>query len=865
MRVVINQYLTNVLLSCFVLVSLSLSSCSDDYEYDNKEPDNLGASIYGYLENDGGFTYFLRLIDDLEYRETLSRTGSKTLFPARDDAFERFFMSNPYGVSSYEELTASQKRGIMNSSMINMAYLSDMLPNVAGSDGATEGLALRRYTECSNLDSIAIVEDEELFSNKYWSRFQGRSVMLAQQAPMIVHFTEPQMKVQNVSESDFSILYNGKVFMPGDIYVNGIKVVEKDVLCKNGYVHVLEDVLVPARTMADAVANAPESKIFNRLLNKFSAPYYDGNLAQDIYEYYNGSTPLRPLISPTDSIFVKEFFNERTRPTGPHGESLSSYGLLYYDPADAGYSGSSAEQDMGAMFVPTDKAMEEFFNGGKGQYLKDAYGSWENIPTDILALFIKNHQKRSFTSSLPHSFDDPLTDETSYPYSISTSNIERCEITNNGAVYFINTVLPPIDYQGVYGSVLTADDTKVMKWALTDDWSDLSDTEAMRFYMYLRSMENMYNLLVPTDAALQNYREPISWARGGNNREIWSFIYDPLLNVVTAEVYRADENGNKGEYLRKVSNKRIIRNRLRDIVDMHIVVGNNEEGMLSGYINEGSMKYALTKGGSTIRLIGEGDNFKVAGGGDDELNMSPANVITNELGQLCKYDSDNGRTFFIDGVLHDPTSNVYGVLESHPDFKAFFDLCRGHDQVFTYFSEDEDVQEIFSAKIGTSSSGIGMVVNSFNNFRYTIFVPTEDAIREAFAQDPNLYSWEDIANDMDVVSKKKKTLYLLKFLRYHFIDNSIYISGNAFNGLTYDTGARNDYNKFHKVMVSSNGNNLTIKGEGSDVEANVVTSGTSYNLMARDIIVDNADYTKANNITASNKVAIHLIDKALKF
>ena len=106
-------------------------SCQDDYLYDDKAPENLGASIYDYLHDSGEFKYFVRLIDDLEYREVLSRTGSKTLFPANDKAFERFFQNNTFGVSSYEELTAAQKRKIMNTSMVNMAYLSEMLSNVA--------------------------------------------------------------------------------------------------------------------------------------------------------------------------------------------------------------------------------------------------------------------------------------------------------------------------------------------------------------------------------------------------------------------------------------------------------------------------------------------------------------------------------------------------------------------------------------------------------------------------------------------------------------------------------------------------------------------------------------------------------------
>lgn len=857
-----------LLLSASVAAAVSLSGCKDEYLYDDEEPSTelLGASIYESLQSDGNFTYFLRLIDDLGYAETLRRTGSKTLFPARDEAFERFFRDNPYGVTCYEQLTAAQKRAIMNSAMVNMAYLSDMLSNVAGTDGAVEGRAVRRFTSASMLDTVARVDNPELFENPRWKRFADKPLYLVSDAPMLVHFTPGQMSTMGMTGEDFSLMLNGKQYTSGDIYVNGIRVVERDRMCKNGYIHVLEDVLLPANSMADAIADASDAKTFSRLLDKFSAPYYDASTDAQVKEFYNGSTPLRPSIGGVDSIFRKRFFNERDCSRGPLGESLSGYGLLYYDPSESTYSQSSSEQDMGTMFVPTDEAMEQFLNGGKGSYLRDAYGSWDNIPTDILAMFLKNHQKRSFSASLPHAWP-ALTDETSYPISISPANVVRTEITGNGVVYFINTVFPPIDYQGVYGSVLTADNTKVMKWAITDDWNDLTDTQAMRYYMYLRSMENMYNLLVPTDEALARYREPISWARGGSNREIWSFSYDESTNSVRADVYASDAQGNPGEFKRTVTTKSVIRNRMRDILDLHIVVGDNDGGSLSGFIDDGSARFALTKGGGTIAVQGRDAGLATNGGGDFETGQGYASVVTASTGVPARYTSDNGRTFFIDHVLHDASTSVYDQMAAHPEFKAFFDLCRGHDQVFNIFARDEEVEEIFAVKTTTASSSIGNVVNFFNNYRYTIFVPTEDALKQAFASDPKLYTWDEIAADANLATKREKTLYLLRFLRFHFADNSAYISGKSYGPLLYETAARNNYDKFHKISVESDGAGMTVRGVDVTAgnEAHVITSSGLYNLMARDIIVDNTDVSRANNITASSRAVIHLVDKALRF
>ena len=76
-------------MACLLFVCATVQSCKDDYIYDNQEPDFLGASIYNYLEEKGNFTLFLKVIDDLNYKEVLSKTGSKTLFVADDDAFKK--------------------------------------------------------------------------------------------------------------------------------------------------------------------------------------------------------------------------------------------------------------------------------------------------------------------------------------------------------------------------------------------------------------------------------------------------------------------------------------------------------------------------------------------------------------------------------------------------------------------------------------------------------------------------------------------------------------------------------------------------------------------------------------------------------
>lgn len=848
------QLITNMMRSSLIYATATiafLGSCSDDYMYDDHEPDFLGGSIYQYLQQNGEFKYYLRLIDDLNYKEVLSLTGSKTIFPAKDEAFEHFFQNNEYGVRSYEQLTDAQKRGLLNSSMINMAYLTNMLANpVMGGSTINEGTAIRRQTSYTYLDSINYVKDEQQLSAPFWTRFQEKGLHLIddESSPYIIHFTPQNTETKKITSNDWSTVL-GKEYDPSCIYINGHKVTHADITCKNGYIHIMEDVLTPTKNLSQIIANNGQTQLFNKLMNKFSAPYFNSYYNNKVHELYTGTDGHHELIE--DSIFIKHYFTE-SNPKDPKDNDMTNYGLLYYDPSQNSYSDM---QDMGAMFVPTDEAMNEYLTSGKGRYLYDAYGSWEKVPTHLLSLFIKNHQKRSLMTSLPSMWEN-MNDESSFPMKVSPSDIVKSYIGSNGVVFVTNKVYPPIDYQTVYAATMTNEHSKIMNWAIQN--------KTMKFYLYLRSMENMYNLLVPTDEALQNYRDPISWAKGKSQRRIWAFRYDETKEKpISADVYSVNEAGEKNEYLRTITDESLLRNRLYDICDRHIIVGNmDKNGNMSGYIDDGTMLFAQAKGGSTLKISGSGDNLSIMGGGDIEEGIAPAHIVRNEqTGALDRYDADNGRIFFINRVLQDPTHSVKNILSLHEEYSSFYNLLIGNDAVFKYFDKDKEISSIFSLNKTSESSGLGEIVSSFNNFRYTVFVPTNAAIAEAFRKDKNLHTWEEIADQDDATIKREWAVHLIRFLKYHFMDNSIYVDNKVSTG-TYETAARSNSSKFQTLKVSNNGSNLSITDAHGNV-AHVSKQAGLYNVQGRDFIVNAEDYRNAEQMISSSFSVIHLIDKAL--
>jgi len=357
-----------------------LSSC-DGYDLAEEDPSWLGESIYDYLKGDGNYTNMVRMIDDLGYAEVLAKTGSKTLFVADDAAFNRFYQGNSWGVRSYEGLSLAQKRLLLYGSMINnscqVAYLSS-------SEGPTEGDCMRRLTAMSEYDSVPVVRPSGMPDNPYWARYrEGGDALVCMSditAPPMIHFIEAFLTNKLITNEDCNFLFNHQTERrAGDANVNGVMMEVQNIKCSNGFVHKMAEVLTPLPNMADFISGHPTTRGYARLLNRYCAPYYAGDEATREYNrLYNVSI---------DSLFEKRYFSERSRggePLDLTPDEGPVNGLLKFDPGwNQFYSATTnstatnvaLQENMGVMLVPTDEALDRYWNEGAGKVLKDYYGS----------------------------------------------------------------------------------------------------------------------------------------------------------------------------------------------------------------------------------------------------------------------------------------------------------------------------------------------------------------------------------------------------------------------------------------------------------------------------------------------------------
>lgn len=828
-------------------------ACSD-YDLDEKTPSGWGESIYNYLEQQGNFTSMLKIIDDLQYRSVLERTGSKTFFAADDAAFERFFSNNPWGVSSYAGLSVAQKKLLLYGVMLNNSL---QVNNLSSTEGPTEGECMRRVSAMSVYDTVPVLKTADMPDNPYWKRYRDQGTIICMEdmsnVPMI-HFIEKQLTNNKITNDDYSFIYNYSVSRKaGDASVNGVQIAEPNIKCSNGFIHKMAEVVTPLPNMAEIIASKSNTSAFSRLMERFCAPYYVGDEARDNYNViYN---------TDADSVFQKRFFSQKSQ----KGEVLESTpdggpveAMLKYDPVwNAYYSGQgqattqdvALQKDMGVIMVPSDKAMNDYWNEGAGQALKERYGTWDNVPDKVVSKLINNNMLESFVSSVPSKFSGILNDAND-PVGIMPADIDSVWLGCNGAVYLTNRVFSPTSYISVlFPALVNSTGTmSIIYWAV----------EQLQYDVYLNSLNSFYSFFVPNNNALLEYIDPCSY--GKSVTQLFRFRYDPTqlseTNKVRASIWSYDTATKQVGDSIGTANYYQIKDRLQDILDNHIVIGNVEDGNT----------YYRTKGGAEIRVNNASlrQNGMTVEGSYQVNEGSPVRVSEFYDQTLSK---GNGRTYVLDeGPILGTRKTVHTVLSEHPEFSKFLGLMEGSGLF-------ETVHNKRNACGGTN-------ISTFNTYHYTIYVPTNASI-QALQDAGKLPTWEIVeAKEAAGLSGEKTadSLKIVNFLKYHIQDNAVFIGAEAVDVSKasdgYETAVIDESTgRFNKLYVKSTPTSIEIidkanigKTGAGRVVRHVLTSDKNlYNIMAKEYQYNTSDAAAASEIETSSSAVVHLIDGPLMY
>ena len=834
------------LVICHLSFSTMLSSCSEKDELMD-EPSWLGNSIYERLQEDGNYGYTLRLIDDLGQRTVLSQTGSKTLFVADDAVYNDFFQHNSWGVSRYEDLTDAQKKLLFNSAMVNNAYLVELLSNVSGNP-PMKGQCMRRETAASVFDSISRTYPAQMPNTPFWAKHKGKKegiVLLRDNTtkPMI-HFLPVFMRYNNITDEDLSILTNGVSSSIKDSWVNGKKLVETDITCKNGYIQKVDGLATAADNMGEIIHNHANMTRFASLMDRFCAPYYDEAATKEYNRLYQNE----------DSVFTLKYFSS-TSNTAEYGASQGGElkndpdgnvvdAFLSFDPGWSQYmytntAGRDLHYDAGAMLVPNNDALD-FWWEHDGKVLQDMYGAWENVPMKVLVKMLDINLIRSFTETVPSKFKNIVDNTTKVPLGITRANVDSCFMGCNGVVYLINKVFTPASYASVSFPALVNENTmNVIYWAI----------ENLDFEPYLNSMDSYYSFVIPTNNAMLYYVDPCTY--GSSTSILYEFYFDSERKTVRAHRYNYDVVNHQvtdGKDLTDASDAQV-QNRLRDLLDNLIVIGNIEDGHT----------YYRTKGGSVLKVENAGQEglMTISGGYQIEESM-PVTVQTI-------YDqttSGNGKSYVVEQSLPLTSKrSLYSILNGRDDCTRFFSLLLNGGSANT----------LLKSRMGGYTCA-DYNCSLFDAYNYTVYVPT-DAVLDDLHQRDILPDWSDyealtaeqFGGDANLL-KQARTLVanrILNFLKYHIQDNSVFIGGgDLVSEVKYETSTLNPANKrFYSVTVTADDNQLTITDQLNNTRS--VVKGENYNLIGREYWIQNVNNVNQTQLYNASDVVVHQIDGAL--
>lgn len=108
-------------------------------------------------------------------------------------------------MKSYSGLSLAKKKLLLNNSMVNNAYLIELLSNVSGNP-PLEGRCMRRETSTSVLDSVSRIYPSQMPNTTYWAKYKNnnRGILLLRDntsTPMI-HFLPAYMTFNNITSED---------------------------------------------------------------------------------------------------------------------------------------------------------------------------------------------------------------------------------------------------------------------------------------------------------------------------------------------------------------------------------------------------------------------------------------------------------------------------------------------------------------------------------------------------------------------------------------------------------------------------------------------------------------------------------------
>ena len=878
-----------------------------------------GSTLYDNLQALGNYTTYLRLIDSFagiqrafkneltDYeRKYMGSFDTLTVFAPNDEAFDRFFAHNAWtdeqgnAISSYEQLSDSQKL-----SLIYMSYIPGFVTanSLHASKSVRGYLRLYSYDRQFNLvpykhtggtdintfppDSYSYIDyAKELNQHIVDGVWIGYGTIgdytgaLAYRGGTMI-WNDDYWQYNGLSHDDLVFIGAADTEGSEHITIGNAHITQPNQRCQNGYLHLVDEVVVPQPNLMCALAQARwggKCSLASSLVQRFNYLKYDPD-----YAYYK-----------------EQIFND--------GDSAMTVRNSLLDRV------STTTTQPPAIILPTDEALKAFLLasdnplGQCGINQDNYYDMLMSLPREVLQPFVKEWFRTSFTDVLPSRYSN-MRSAKGHQLLADVTSPEAYKFAVQQVIHAVDGIIVVVD------AVPNAEDLRneltfvklagqVAGAALTANDRYEYNTNAAPFSTdYQREMHNKsFTMFVPADAGLKQYGlvDPISMA--SNNRTSWrywsltpqSISYNGDGQIaVAAKAYRYDYNkvrnaetdrplgvsfsnsANDGANVNYGPTKRQL---LTDMLDQHIVLQN-----LDSMLNT-SRHWYLSRSGMPIYMK-EHTNTNIVVNGGMQIDLNERDAADKHDCTLQFVGQNNtGTSVFIDRPMQPTSQNVFQRLQSNDAFSTFFEYAEALNNAYTLKKMlfGDEASEALSWKYTIFADRSGgytrygnantMLVNFFHNFNYTIFVPTNEGMQKAVeAGLPTIESIEQFVEesldgngqlpDDKREQAQARYLTLLNFLKYHFCDKSYFLEPDLESGDTEQTTtACIDASNQQALTADINSGNGMLMVRDASNRYKAVKPDLA-NIIARDAEFNN-DPTRARYIRSASNVVLHGIDNA---
>ncbi len=416
-------------------------------------PDTLAQPIYQVLQQKGNFNTLLACIDKAGYKNILGASGYWTMFAPNDAAFQKFFAEQ--GISGIDKLDSATAQGIVTYALAYNAFTKARLNDYQANTGWIPNNSFRRRT--ANYNSF--YDDTTKTGTVVKALGSNRNnsfVNNDNNNKYISYFTDVYFTAKSLPTSDYTYFYPNSSF--SGFNVMDAAVLKSDYVAENGYIHEIDKVILPAKSIDQHLKTTAQYTEFKKLLDKYIVSFVSNADATNRYKLLTGKN---------DPVFIKQF--APTTAFSPNNENF----LKAQD--------NDGQSNAFTMIAPNNTATLNYIQN----VLLERYSSLDALPTQIIQDFVNAHMWQ--TAMWPSKFAVTNNAQGEAPTINSTSDIIEKKVLSNGFFYGSNKVQEPNVFRTVYGRAYLDPANLLMTRALDQNYRFSVTIPSIKYVMIMMS------------------------------------------------------------------------------------------------------------------------------------------------------------------------------------------------------------------------------------------------------------------------------------------------------------------------------------------------------------------------------------------